>query len=101
MNGELIPAQAPGGGGAYYEWVDDSVTAGTYNYWLEDVNTQAQPTPHEGVATSYPCTPTAVTVGTLIVGNAPSPIQPWMMAGAWIVFGGLLAGFLRRRRNGM
>lgn len=101
LNGELIPAQAPGGGGAYYEWVDDSVTAGTYNYWLEDVNTQAQPTPHEGVATSYPCTPTAVTVGTLIVGNAPSPIQPWMMAGAWIVFGGLLAGFLRRRRNGM
>lgn len=97
LNGELIPAQAPGGGGATYEWVDETVTTGTYEYWLEDVNTQAQPTQHEGVTTTYPCTPTAVALGTLVVQNAPTTVHPWMVMGVGMVLGGLLAGYIRRR----
>lgn len=39
LTAALIPAQAPGGQGASYQWRDEDVTLGTtYFYWLEEVD---------------------------------------------------------------
>lgn len=64
LNGELIPAQTPGGGqGALYEYWDQNVGVGSYYYWLEDVDMNGNRTLHEPVSATIE-QPTAVTVST-------------------------------------
>lgn len=98
LNEELISAQATGGGGAMYTWLDSGVADGNYTYWLEDVDTQGHSFLHDAVDTSYPCAPTAVVLGTLVVQNTPTPF-PWGIAIGATVLGGLLAGYWQHRRR--
>jgi hypothetical protein len=95
LNPELIPAQAPGGGGATYEWWDETITHDTFTYWLEDVSTEGQVTQHEGVEITYPCVPTAVSLGTLAVQDSTPSLQTWVLAGAFLLAGGFLIRFRR------
>lgn len=47
LNEALIPSEAPGGGGAAYEWIDAGAARGrTYFYLLEDVDVYGQATAH-------------------------------------------------------
>lgn len=91
LNGELIPAQAPGGGGALYEWLDSEVTNGeTYYYWLDIVDMNGGVEQYGPVsATMHP--PTAVTISSLTAEPAPVGGVLWsvglaLLAG-WLVLG--------------
>jgi hypothetical protein len=89
LNGELIPAQTPGGGqGALYEEWDRGVGVGTFYYWLEDVDMSGNRTLHEPVSVTIE-QPTAVTV-TTFKGSA-MPNQGWLLLGTVITLGMVLA----------
>lgn len=63
LNSEMIPTQAPGGGGAYYAYTDSAVSSpATYYYTLQDVGMNGQTFDHDPISTHYPCAPTAVSV---------------------------------------
>lgn len=96
LNGEMIPAQAPGGGGANYEWHDESISIGSFTYWLEDVDMQGYSTQHPGVALRYPCVPTAVTLGTLVLEHHAPPAYGWAIAGLMLL---AASGWLYRKRH--
>lgn len=71
LNSEMIPSQAPGGGGAAYEWVDSTVsTPSIYYYWLETVDLTGGTELHGPVDATFPASPTAVTVSTFSTGTA-------------------------------
>lgn len=94
LNGELIPAQAPGGGGAFYEWLDANVASGTtYYYWLEIVDRMGNVQRHGPVsATMLP--PTAVTVSTF---NATPSVLPMVaLMGGFLLIGAMV--LLRHKR---
>jgi hypothetical protein len=76
LNSELIPAQSPGGGGALYTWLDETVSEGdTYYYWLESVEGDGSTALYGPVsATTLP--PTAVTLGMLTVASSTIPTIP-------------------------
>ena len=89
INGELIPAQTPGGGqGALYEYWDNALGVGTYYYWLEDVDMNGNLTLHEPVSVTIE-QPTAITMTTFDVGTTPS--YGAMILGAALVLGLLSA----------
>ena len=62
LNSELIASQAPGSAtGFEYEWVDETVVAGTtYYYWLEGVSLTGSSTVHGPVSASLAAAPTTV-----------------------------------------
>lgn len=96
LNTELIPAQTPGGGqGALYEWWDQGVGAGTFYYWLEDVDMNGNRTFHEPVSVTIE-TPTAVTLSTFD-GNMAPFYEGYWLAGILSLGVGLI--LLRRPRK--
>jgi hypothetical protein len=99
LNQDLILAQSPGGGGATYQWNDDSVKAdGEYYYWLDSIDTQGTATRHGPVSASVPCnTPTAVTLSSLSI--SAMPFDTALLVGIGVCVGlGALGGLLRKRR---
>ena len=95
LNGELIPSQAPGGGGASYEWVDVNVEVGvTYYYWLEAVDIQGNGSPYFGPVSATYGQPTAVTMSNL---DAQPASMPALLAAALVLFG--VVGIVIVRRN--
>jgi hypothetical protein len=90
LNGDLIPAQGPGGGqGALYTYLDESVTDGTtYFYWLEDVDLYGATTLHGPVSATM-TQPTALTTAALAVTGAEAffPLLLATVLGALIVVG--------------
>ncbi len=93
LNEELIPAQAPGGGGALYEWLDGNVTNGeTYYYWLDsmDVNGSVQ---RYGPVSATMQPPTAVSMSMLEAESGPAG---WVFG---VIGLALLAGWLVLHRR--
>lgn len=90
LNSEMIPTQAPGGGGAYYAYPDSTVSnPATYYYTLQDVGMNGQTFNHEPVSTMYPCVPTAVEVSQFgsranSVGWLGYLVGGVIMAGIWV-----------------
>jgi hypothetical protein len=90
LNGEMIPSQVPGGGGALYQWADDNVsTPATYYYWLETVDLTGATQLHGPVSAEFPAIPTAVTVSTFeVTDTAPYALFAFTalaLAGALLV----------------
>lgn len=95
LNGEMIPSQAPGGGGASYEWEDGTVsTPATYYYWLETVDLAGGTNMHGPVSADFPASPTAVTVSTFNAMPTATPYALFVLSG--ITFMGALAFLVRR-----
>lgn len=95
LNDELILSQSPGGGqGAFYEWHDVEVNAGTtYWYWLESVDIHGNITRFAPVTVTYG-NPTALTL--VEFGSAPpTPFLELGMVGLMIILLGMIG--LRRR----
>lgn len=94
LNGELIPSQVPGGGGAFYAFPDANVNDGdTYYYTLESVSLTGQTALHGSVsATFFP--PTAIEIGEWRAESGENNVGVWagMMAGMAAV-----AAWVRRR----
>jgi hypothetical protein len=93
LNSTLIPSQAPGSGqGQAYDWVDNSVQAGTtYYYWLEDVDVNGGRRIHG---------PVSVTVGVptaIAIEQLGSQSNQWLGGLLMLLLLGLimLGGFLR------
>ncbi len=100
VNSELILSQSPGGGGAAYEWLDETVPgAGTYFYWLEDVDVSGNGTFHSPVSVTIMNSPTAVTMSGLTSDSMPA----WGNLIAPLLLGLLVVGIVinaRRVRRG-
>lgn len=94
INTEMIPAQAPGGGGATYTWLDENVHQGeTYYYWLESVEADGNTALYGPVsATMLP--PTAVNINTLTATSSPVPVL-WL---AGLILMGLVGLWYRSVR---
>jgi hypothetical protein len=96
LNGEMIPSQVPGGGGAMYEWADTTVSEPTtYYYWLETVDVAGATEMHGPVSATFPATPTAVTVSTFTASDA-TPYAAFALSG--IALMGATVMLLRTRR---
>lgn len=81
LNNEMIPSQVPGGGGAFYQWADTTVSdPATYYYWLETVDTSGATEMHGPVSATFPATPTAVSVSSFNVGDA-TPYAAFALSG--------------------
>ncbi len=99
LNGELIPAQNPGGTqGGWYQWRDLTAPAGQEPfYWLEVVLPNGETTLHGPVSVSC-LPPTAVRLSGLQASQAAAPAVWWRIALALgTVLGGL--GAMQRRRR--
>lgn len=95
LNDEMIPSQAPGGGGASYEWVDGNVTAATtYYYWLETIDLAGNREVHGPSTAQFPTVPTAVSLSTLNVTDS-TPYTLFIFSGVILV---ATLGFLLRRK---
>ncbi len=69
MNDELIPSQAPGGGGADYEYLDEMVAVGeTWFYWLEGVDLNGGTNRYGPVSATF-ADPSALTLAGMDVAT--------------------------------
>lgn len=99
LNGELIPSQAPGGGGANYEFVDSTGEGGTtYFYRLESVDLNGTITMHGPVSADYPSQPTAVILG-LFNTEAHDPRWAFTLGGIALGLAGMVGWRWRYRRR--
>lgn len=86
LNGEMIPSQAPGGGGAAYEWADGTVsTPATYYYWVETVDIAGGTAIYGPVSADFPSSPTAVTVSTFSAMPTATPYALFAITGLALV----------------
>jgi hypothetical protein len=99
INTDLIPSQSPGGGqGAIYEFADATVQEGnTYFYWLDALDMNGTTTRFGPVSSTFPCTPTAVTVASVQVVPATTTNDLLALAALGLLAVGALGGLLRRR----
>jgi len=96
LNGEMIPAQTPGGGqGALYEYMDYGVGVGTFYYWLEDVDMNGNRTLHEPVSVTVE-QPTAVTL-TAFTGTAVPPYGSFIVS--TVVILGVVVALSRLKKS--
>ncbi len=96
INSEMIPSHAPGGSGAYYQWIDDTIPeGGTYYYHLEDIGMNGQTVVHEPINVVYPCVPTALTLSTIDVETNRVEWGSYLFTG--LVLGGLLIATRRKQ----
>jgi hypothetical protein len=98
LNAELIPSQSPGGGqGASYEYTDLTVTEGnTYYYTLEALGLDGSTQQFGPVDTTFPCTPTAVSLATLSVASTTLFDLPVLAGFALLALAGLVVALRRR-----
>jgi hypothetical protein len=98
LNGEMIPAQSPGGNqGHAYEWVDAHMVSGTtYYYWLEDIDFYGVRTFHGPVSAAYGI-PTTITINTLQSSSLPTGMESYLGSGFLLLVG--VAYLLNRLRR--
>lgn len=97
LNSELIASQAPGGGGAAYEWLDTTMPGnGVYYYWLEAVDASGEATRYGPTSAAYPCEATAVTLSDLTAqGGMGGALVPFLAAGLLLL---AAVGIVARKR---
>jgi hypothetical protein len=98
LNGELIPAQNPGGvGAAWYQWHDLTAPAGQeLFYWLEDISLNGVATQH-GPLSAGCVAPTSVRLGGLAASSPARAATGWLLA--LTIAAGLGSGIAMQRRQ--
>lgn len=98
VNGSLIASTGTQAQGAVYQFVDTTVNAGTWEYLLEDVETDGDKFQHtDFIATVTAEVPTAVSLADF--GAAPSTITILVLLGL-ILTTGISFVIIRRKGNG-
>lgn len=82
LNSDLIMSQAPGSGsGAFYEWLDGEVEAGTtYYYSLQDINVGGTISQHGPLSATCEENTTAIQLTSLTTSNTSALIVGWLLA---------------------